>query len=60
MLKMACLQLLFEMSSGHLADEEEDLFPLLLRCCPWDDTFCEVINLLRRARARRPGAAARD
>lgn len=32
----------------HIADEEEDLFPLLQRRCPPEDTIGEIIDLLRR------------
>ena len=32
----------------HVADEEEDLFPLLQERCPRDDSIGEIIDLLRR------------
>lgn len=35
----------------HLADEEEDLFPLLLRRCPREDPLDQVLALLRREHA---------
>jgi hemerythrin-like domain-containing protein len=35
----------------HLADEEEDLFPLLLRRCPREDSLDEVLALLLREHA---------
>lgn len=57
MLEISCLQLLFEMDPGRLA-EEEDRFPPFPRWSPRADTFAEVIDLLRRTRARGPGAAA--
>lgn len=31
----------------HMLDEEEDLFPLLRRCCPAEDNIQEVFALLR-------------
>ncbi len=35
----------------HLADEEEDLFPLLQQRCPQEDSLDEVLALLRREHA---------
>jgi len=35
----------------HLADEEEDLFPLLQQRCPREDSLDEVFALLRREHA---------
>lgn len=39
----------------HLADEEEDLFPLLLRRCPREDSLDEVVALLLREHAADTG-----